>query len=785
MVIAIRERPQVLTWRETLRKVFTTTNASDIGLLYIMLSLINFALAGNYAYIFRTHLAVENLLSPTTYYDLVSLHGIVMIFFFVMPILTGFANYLIPRMIGAEDLYWPKINALSFWLLVPATVLVNVAPLFGPVNTGWYMYTPLATDKAVNWGFGVDLVYIALILSGTSSTLTGINFLLTILRLRRVPLMRMSLMSWAFLSTAILMILAMPPLTAGLVMAFLDRNWGTAFFNASLGGDPVLWQHLFWFFGHPEVYILVLPAMGLVSEVLPRMAQRPIYGYTAVALSSVAIAFLSTMVWVHHMFTVVPSVEIRTFFSIMTMLVAVPSGVKVYNWTMTLYGARIRMRTPMLYMLGFIATFIIGGVTGVFFPVIPVDLSLNDTYFVVGHFHLVIAAIVLAAAGALFYYFPYITGRWYHEGLGKLSFILVLSGFWITFNAFNAAGVLFEPRRYAAAPLFIQQVFQGIATVGAYVTAAGLVIALLSLIWGYVNGPRAKDDPWGVGRIGMPDFVIPTPVGSGLRRRTGHEEHGTWFPSIFGIVVSLIPIGALLLLNGLVVVGVLLILTASGLGFYWLYDEFLRIKGHGLATNGGVHLGATELISNTRWTIGLVIGAESFLFGGFLGGAWYTAIQDLGKGLSWPLGSISVEYFPLPTIMTIILLASSIPAHLAHMVYSRGNVRLFRILALLTMGMGIAFLLGQVYEFTHVIKFTAQTNVFGSFFYATVNLHAFHVIMGLILWFVVLARSLRGFETHAGALAATYYWHFVDVVWIFVFSTYYLNLPSIVFSSLS
>lgn len=376
---------------EILGDYLTTTDAHKIGIMYILFSIVNFALAGFVAIYMR--LAIANS-PPTTavatpgvsppfddllYTWFMSLHGLGMLLLFAMQAVTGVANILVPKLIGAPDLYWPRVNALSLWMQVPATAFMWSSLLFWQHgdSIGWTLYPPLSTFSR---SIGVDLILLAVIISGMSSTLTGINFLLTITRLRRpdIKMLDMSLFAWSILATSLLMVVALPPLAAGAIMLLVERHLGLHFFtvvpnNPAASGDPRLFQHIFWFFGHPEVYILVLPAMGLVSEVIQRMARRRAYGYTAIAVSSVAIASISFAVWMHHMFTAVQDYAPRLAMAIATMAVAIPSGVKVFNWTATLYGGRILLRAPMLFMFTFLLFFIVGGVTGVFFPVVTLN----------------------------------------------------------------------------------------------------------------------------------------------------------------------------------------------------------------------------------------------------------------------------------------------------------------------------------------------------------------------------------------------------------------------------
>ncbi|BAK54149.1 cbb3-type cytochrome c oxidase subunit I [Sulfurisphaera tokodaii] len=789
--------------KEVLKIAFTTTNASDIGIMYITLGIISLIIGSVEATIMRTQLTFNNI-GPTTYYDALTLHGIFMIFFVVMPLSAGLANYLVPRMIGAHDLYWPKINALSFWILVPAVTLTAISPLVGVVNAGWYMYAPLSVDLQVNSGIGMDVIEIALIIAGISSTLTGINFILTITRLKKIPYFKMPLFVWAFFSTAILLMIALPPLTAGLAMAFLERNWGFQFFNANAGGNPLLWQNVFWFFGHPEVYILILPAMGIIGEVLPRSVGRQIYGYKALALSSFAIAFLSAMgVWMHHMFTSIFNFWADAVSSAITMAIAIPSGVKVVNWTATFYQGKLRVTGYSLLTIGFIALFLVGGITGVLFPLIPLDYDLNGTYAVVGHFHYMVFAIVVAFLAALLYYFPYFTGKMYDMELSKSGAIMTVAGAFVIATGMFVEGVLGMPRRYAWVPSMIYYPFQILIDVGGVIMGLGLVLIFGNLLYSWVKGKRVESlDPWGVEAIGLPDFYIkpvalPLTFGRAMDGSIPEHRHGTFLPSLMGILMFLPGLGFLFILRfGLLDVGLPMILAFLAVGGYWAYHDYfkglypsvpsIRPPGGFEMTKmaGSPFSGSSNTLSvtpegiqkamQTRTIVLYLIIAEIFLFGGFIGGYLYT--------INWTpaaqpyLASFHVDWYGLPLAMTIILLSSSIPSHFAYDSLLKGKLKRFKYLGLATFLMGLTFLSGQMYEFTHIIHFTPQENIITSFFFTIVWLHGFHVIMGLTLWAFTLLRARRIIPYEAST-AASYYWHFVDGIWVIVFTMLYLQLP--------
>ncbi len=497
-------KPERSEFVEKLLHWLTTTNHKEIGLLYILTGLVFFFIAGSAALLIRAQLAVPDntLVSPDQYNALFTLHGLSMVFLVGMPIISGFANYVVPLQIGAKDLPFPRINALSFWL-IPAGGIVLYSGLLtgrGP-DMGWTLYAPYSTGAGTGLARpAADLAILGLLFLGASSIATSINFLTMILRMRAPTMgLRMPLFTWSVLVTVFLLLLAMPVLTAALVMLYLDLTLRTGFFNPALGGDPVLWQHLFWFFGHPEVYVLVLPSFGIVSEVIPVFSRRPIFGYWAMAVAMAAIGFISFVVWVHHMFTTSVPQSLRTIMMLTTYLVGVPTGIKIFNWLATLWGGKLHFKTPMLFALGLVAMFTIGGITGIFLASIPLDIPLQDTYFVVSHFHYVLfGGTVFGFFAGLYYWFPKITGRMYHEGLGKLHFLLTFIGFNLTFWPMNNLGMMGMPRRivtYSAdtgwGPLNM------LSTVGAFILGFSQLIMVANFLRSRKHGAAAGNNPWG------------------------------------------------------------------------------------------------------------------------------------------------------------------------------------------------------------------------------------------------------------------------------------------------
>jgi cytochrome c oxidase subunit I len=476
-----------------------TRDHKRIAILYLFSITALFMLGGFFAVVMRIELLTPegDLLTSDTYNKFFTLHGIVMIFFFLIPSIPAvLGNFLLPLMIGAKDLAFPKINLLSWYLYIIAAVMGLYIIITGGVDTGWTFYTPFSTQFSNTHVFGVTF---AAFIVGFSSILTGLNFLVTIHRMRAPGLtwFRMPLFVWAMYATSIVQLLATPVLAITLVMLMVERVLHVGIFDPALGGDPLLFQHMFWFYSHPAVYIMILPAMGVASEVVAAFTRKKIFGYSFVAYSSLAIAFLGFLVWAHHMFVAGISVYSAMIFSFLSYFVAVPSAIKVFNWTATLYKASVALMTPMLYILGFIGLFTIGGVTGLFLAAIGLDVHVTDTYFVVAHFHyIMVGGAVMAYMAGLHFWWPKITGRMYPEWWARLAALLIFAGFNLTFFPQFILGYLGMPRRYHAyAPEF--QVLNVMSTAGASVLALGYALPLGYLIWSLWYGRPAGPNPWG------------------------------------------------------------------------------------------------------------------------------------------------------------------------------------------------------------------------------------------------------------------------------------------------
>jgi cytochrome c oxidase subunit I len=479
----------------------TTTDHKRIGIMYMVTTFIFFCLGGVEALLIRLQLGVPNntLVTPQVYNQLFTMHGTTMIFLFVVPMMAGLANYFVPLMIGARDMAFPRLNALSFWLLLAGGLVFYGSLFWNPPEAGWTSYPPLSSAAFTPSG-GQDAWIYLIHLTGLSSILGAINFYATIanMRARGMSWGRLPLFIWAILTYSVLIIFAMPVIAGAVTMLLTDRHFGTHFFDPANGGSPVLWQHLFWFFGHPEVYIMVLPGFGIVSEILPVFARKPIFGYKAIAAATVAIAFLGFLTWAHHMFTAPIPEAILVFVMLSSYLIAVPTGVKVLNWIATLWRGTVELKTPLLFCAGFIALFVIGGISGVFLATFPIDWQVKETYFLVAHLHFVLmGGSVFTIFAAIYYWFPKITGRMLDEGLGKLSFYLMFVGFLTTFLIQHVIGLDGMPRRvYEYDNVGNLALYNLISTIGSFILGAGVVVTIVNAVRSLKVGVIAGPDPW-------------------------------------------------------------------------------------------------------------------------------------------------------------------------------------------------------------------------------------------------------------------------------------------------
>jgi len=496
----LRARPSLTS---ILHEWVTTVDHKKIGIMYILMALVFLVVAGIQVLLIRLQLFVPRgtLLGPDRFNQLFTMHGTSMVFFMGMPILIGVGNYVVPLMIGARDMAFPRLNAMGFWVTLFGALVAYFSFLIpgGPPAIGWFAYAPL-TSTVFARGAGTDFWTAGLLVTGVGTIAAGVNFIATIVCMRApgMELRKIPFFAWTMLWTSVQIVLAIPPLTAALIMLLLDRQLGARFFNPQEEGSAYLWQHLFWFFGHPEVYILILPAFGMVSEVIPVFSRKVLFGYEFMAMATMGIAFISMSVWAHHMFAVGMGRTLNSFFAATSLLVSIPTGIKMFNWLATMYGGRISFASPMLFACGFLGMFLIGGLTGIMLAAAPVDFQVTDSYFVVGHFHWVlIGGTLFGAFAGLHYWYPKVTGRMLNETLARWQFWLLLIGFIVTFGPMHISGMLGMPRRiYQYDPDRGWTWLNQLTTLGALIQMPSFLLFVINVAWSLKYGKPAGDDPW-------------------------------------------------------------------------------------------------------------------------------------------------------------------------------------------------------------------------------------------------------------------------------------------------
>jgi len=710
----------------------STIDHKRIGILYLIFALFFFVLGGLEAMFMRLQLSVPNntLISPDFYNALFTMHGTTMIFLVAMPALFGLANYLIPLMIGARDMAFPRLNSFAVWLLPFGGALLHFCIFTGPPQAGWFAYAPLS-ETPYSSSLGMDYWILALFVLGIGSVATGINLIATILCLRApgMTLKRVPLFVWINLVTAFIVIFALPVLNAGLAMLLMDRQLGTHFFLSREGGSPILWQHIFWAFGHPEVYILALPAFAIVSEIIPVFARKPIFGYEFVAGSSVAIGFLSFGVWAHHMFTVGLGRAADIFFTIASMLIAIPTGVKVLNWSATMVGGRLRLRVPMLYCIAFLIQFTLGGLSGITHAEAALDWQTKNSYYLVAHFHYVaVGGVVFAILAGIHYWFPKISGRMLSERLGVWTFWFMTIGFNATFLIQHVLGWEGMPRRVYTYPDFAGWgTMNLISTVGAGLMGVAAVLLVINLLLSLLRGAPAGDNPWEGWTLEWATTSPPPP----------HN-----FDAIPAIR-SRRP----------------------------LWDE-AHPEAPDPVVGGDFEPPPPNRGKVAIWTL---IASEAGFFGVLLlVFAFFNVHPPAGPNARNSLDLMRTGIF------SACLFASSATLWLAEHAEAAGRRRGLIGWLTATAVLGAIFLLGQGSEYWGLYHrgVAVNVNLFASSFYLLTGFHGFHVCLGLIALGAVLARILAGDFGRSGGRSplATVglYWHFVDVVWLFVLSVVYL-----------
>jgi cytochrome c oxidase subunit I len=711
----------------------STVDHKRIGVLYMVTGLVFFVVAGIEALLIRLQLMVPNntLLGPDTYNWLFTMHGTTMIFLVAMPVLFGMMNYILPLQIGARDMAFPRLNAFGFWLVPFGGILLHFSFLAGgPPAVGWFAYAPLS-ETPYSSQLGVDYWAVSLLVLGIGSVSAGINFIVTVLTQRApgMTLRRLPLFTWMIFCNAFLVILALPILNAGLVMLLIDRLLQGQFFLPFAGGSAIMWQHVFWAFGHPEVYIVAIPAFAILSEVIPVFSRKAIFGHEFVAASTVVIVILSLLVWAHHMFTVGLGHAVDLFFVAASVLIAVPTGVKLFNWSATMVGGRVRFDTPMLFCLAALLQFLLGGLTGVSHAIAPLDWQTKNSYYLVAHFHFVfVGLIVFAILGALHYWFPKMSGRMLSERIGKWTFWLMVIGFNLTFVIQHVLGLAGMPRRVFTYPDLPGWGWMNmVSTIGAFFMAAASILFVGNLLKSLVRGKPAGDNPWNAWTL---EWATTSPP--------PHENFDA-LPSIR----SRRPL--------------------------WDYtnpdrpDPVVPVRGT---------IDTFRPDKNKAGVIVFIISEAGFFGVLILAYLFYNATTASGPG--------SRELNVLKTsIFSVCLFASSFTIWRSEVAERMNKQTRMKLWLAFTILLGGIFVIGQGTEYWDLYRtgVTVSLDLFATTFFTLTGFHGLHVCVGLLALLIVLGVALgRSFKN--GQLPALgpvgLYWHFVDVVWVFVFSIVYL-----------
>lgn len=728
VAIAAEAKPErgMLSW-------VTTVDHKRIGILYMLTALIFFVVGGIEALFIRLQLAVPNstLVGPDTYNMLFTMHGTTMIFLVAMPMLFGLANYILPLQIGARDMAFPRLNAFSFWLVPFGGVLLHFSYFSGGApSVGWFAYAPLS-ELPYSSQTGVDYWALSLLVLGIGSVATGINLIVTVLTQRapNMTLRRLPLFSWMMFVNSFIVILALPVLNAGLAMLLIDRQLGASFFLPSGGGSAIMWQHIFWAFGHPEVYIVALPAFGILSEVIPVFSRKPIFGYEFVAGSTVAIAFLSLLVWAHHMFTLGLGHTVELFFVASSLLIAIPTGVKVLNWSATLFRGRIKLDTPMLFCIAALVQFLLAGLTGVSHAVAALDWQTKNSYYLVAHFHFVfVGLIVFAILGAVHYWFPKMTGHMLSEHLGKWTFWLMTIGFNLTFIIQHFLGLAGMPRRVYTYPDLPGWGWMNmVSTVGAFFMAAASLAFVWNLWASLRRGRLAGDNPWKAWTLEWA-ASSPPPV-----------ENFHFLPPIR---------------------------SRRPLWDFANPDRPDPVVG----TKWKMETSAPE--KNYASVIAFIFSESGFFAVLILAYLYYTAKPGSGPS-GHDLDLLKTGLF------SVCLFASSFTIWRAEISQHHGRNRAMIAWLALTILLGGIFIVGQGLEYRGLFEsgVRVNSNLFSTAFFTLTGFHGLHVCAGLIALLVLLGLACAGDFKNGrapGLRAIGLYWHFVDLVWILVFSVVYL-----------
>jgi cytochrome c oxidase subunit I+III len=794
-------RPGVLGW-------LTTTDHKRIGLLYFWTTLVFFGIGGVEALVMRAQLAKpdNDLVTTSTYSELFSMHGITMIFFFIIPMTTGaFGNYLIPLVLGARDMAFPRMNALSFWVFLASGIFIYTSFALGMApNAGWFDYVPLAS-KTYNPGRNIDFYCLGIIFNSLASTLTAAQFIVTILRLRApgMSFNRMPLFLFAQLAAGFGLLFALPVLTLDTTFLYLDRNVGTHFFDVDLGGSALLWQHLFWIFGHPEVYILIVPAFGIATAIIPTFTRRKMVAFPLVAIAELLVVFIGFGVWAHHMFaTGMPTISV-VFFAAATAVVVIPSTIQVFAWCMSFVSGSAEFRTPLLFIAGFIFMFVAGGLTGIMFLAVPFDQQVTDTYFVVAHFHYIIfGAAVFPIFGGMYYWFPKVTGRMYLERPGQVSFWVIFAGTNLLFFPMHIVGLLGMPRRVYTYPDGLGwTIYNVLETIGGFVTLAGILLLLGNLVVSYRRNIPAGNDPWDAPTLEWttssppPAYNFPAiprvdsaypnwdgdererllgQVASGdLALQQGHQQttttpvdgylddvvempHESPWPVLLAVALSVVFSMLVLTRFSLAAAGgVLCVLALLG----WHSTE---THGASASWRGGPPLG--------WWAMLMVIATEGTLLVAMMASYFYLRFHDA----QWPAGGLPRPDLAGPIVVALVLAATSIPLQLASRaarVGALGRTRALLVIGVLVQAACVAYLVRDFRD--QLGQFHPSVNAYSSIHYTLLGADDAHIAVGvaLVVWLVWKLRSGLTRYRATGVLAVAWYWHFVNLATLLVTAT--------------
>ncbi len=795
----------------------TTTDHKRIGVLYIVTSLGFFLVAIALALLMRTQLAVANndFLSPQTYNQVFTMHGTTMIFLVVMPLLSGFANYLIPLQIGARDMAYPRMNALSYWVYVAAALTLYSSFIFSTaVDTGWFSYAPL-TLPAYSPHEGIDFWILFIILAGMSSILGALNVAATIIKLRApgMGLWRTPLFTITNFINSFLILAAMPSLTVAVSLLYLDRQFGTSFYAADLGGDPLVWQHLFWFFGHPEVYILILPAFGMISEVTPVFSRKPIFGRTALIIATGLIGFYGFTVWAHHMFAVGLPFWFNALMAGTSFTIAVPTGIKIFNWLATMWRGSLVFTTSLHFVLGFISLFVVGGLTGVTLATVPFDWQVTDTYYVVAHFHnVLLPGSLFGIMAGIFYWYPKVTGRLLNERLGKTQFWLFYFGFIATFFPLYIVGLLGMPRRvYTWDSGQSWDIYNLISSIGGFVIGLGVLVFAYNIVVSLRKGARAGNDPWDAWTLEWattsppphenfqmlpaiysarplwdlkhpenPDAVAPEGVLSAAQidNRIAQLEAEPERPYLSSIPI-LVAMGLLTVVAGMLLTTEIVVIAAVFVLGALVAWTFQPAPAPAISPPVGVDPPEfdREVRLRERFDSG-TLGVLLFVFSEviFFTSLIYAYVDLRMSQMTWPPEGLPDLEIGLTAVATLFLISSGVAAHYALISLEHQHKQRFRWVLALAIVLGATFLSIQGYEYL-TADFGISDGVYGGTFFTLTGFHGAHVTAGLLAFLLIWARTFKKggrFPTEHAARGVTYYWHFVDVVWLVIFTLVYL-----------